>query len=94
MNNILDKTKKTCYGCGACVTVCPVNAITYQLNEKGFYEPNIIQEKCVECGKCKQVCLKYKAEDKIQHPIREGSMLAARSKDPDTVLKLAELLMK
>ncbi|MCK4651108.1 4Fe-4S binding protein [Candidatus Babeliales bacterium] len=40
-----------CIGCGACINVCPVNAI-YIKNNKAF----INQEKCIHCGKCLTIC--------------------------------------
>ncbi|MFQ5639716.1 MAG: 4Fe-4S dicluster domain-containing protein [bacterium] len=40
-------------GCGACYTVCPVNAVRL---EKQRY-PKVIADKCVGCGLCEEVCL-------------------------------------
>jgi len=39
-----------CTGCGACVDICPVNAIKIE-NEKA-----IISEECVDCGACVEQC--------------------------------------
>lgn len=44
--------KDKCIGCGTCVDVCPVNAIT--LNDEG--KAQIDQEKCIKCGTCEAVC--------------------------------------
>ena len=44
--------KEKCIGCGTCVDVCPVNAIT--LNDEG--KAQIDQEKCIKCGTCEAVC--------------------------------------
>jgi ferredoxin len=38
-----------CVGCGACLAVCPTDAI----NEG---EPYVIDERCVGCGRCAEVC--------------------------------------
>ena len=51
-----------CSGCGACYSVCPVSAISYSLNQKGFYEAFVDEKKCISCEKCVTVCPKY-----IQH---------------------------
>ena len=46
----VDKSK--CSGCGACVSVCPYEAI--EIGEDG--KATINKEKCHGCGKCKEVC--------------------------------------
>lgn len=43
-----------CVGCGACVRVCKVKAITVSGNC-----PSIAADKCVGCGQCAQVCAKH-----------------------------------
>lgn len=40
-------------GCGACYTVCPVNAIKLEMQRY----PVVIDKKCVGCGLCEEVCL-------------------------------------
>ena len=44
----VDKSK--CTGCGACVDVCPVNAI--KIEDKKA----IISDECVDCGACISQC--------------------------------------
>jgi len=41
----------TCNTCGACVGVCPVNALTLEKN--GVV---IDRDKCTECGACQKIC--------------------------------------
>lgn len=53
--NLCDE-KKTCCGCGACYTVCPVQAITMKADAKGFLYPFIDEEKCIRCFKCLKSC--------------------------------------
>lgn len=48
--------KKDCCGCGACVNVCPKQAISMIHDEFGFRFPAIDESKCVGCGKCEKVC--------------------------------------
>ncbi len=44
------KVTDACIGCGACVSECPVDAIT--LEEQSVIDPNV----CIDCGACQSVC--------------------------------------
>lgn len=48
--------KNNCTGCTACMNICPVNAITMELDNEGFKYPVINQDKCINCGLCKKTC--------------------------------------
>ena len=63
---MINNIEKQCMGCGACVNICPVNAIKMTFNEKGFYTPQVDEEKCIKCGKCLKVCaaLDYESNNK------------------------------
>ena len=43
--------QEKCTGCGLCVEVCPVEAISME-NDKA----KIDAEKCVDCGQCVEEC--------------------------------------
>jgi len=45
-----------CNSCGACATVCPVDAISYRESIGGYLFPQINRDKCIECGMCLEVC--------------------------------------
>lgn len=47
---VLFDDKKDCCGCGACMNVCPKNAIRMAEDEVGFVYPEIDQNLCVGCG--------------------------------------------
>lgn len=44
--------RKDCVACGACVNVCPVNAVSIY---KGIWA-DVDQEKCIGCSKCEKIC--------------------------------------
>lgn len=48
--------KSECCGCGGCVSVCPVKAITLRKDDEGFLFPVVDREKCTNCGLCDRVC--------------------------------------
>jgi len=54
---ILFKEKKDCCGCGACYSICPVNAIDMKQDEEGFFYPIINKQMCICCHKCVNACL-------------------------------------
>jgi ferredoxin len=41
-----------CVGCGACLKVCPVNAITGEKKEKHTIDRDV----CINCGRCFDTC--------------------------------------
>lgn len=48
--------KEECYGCEACMQICPTNAISMEEDEEGFRYPKIDDTKCIHCNKCRAVC--------------------------------------
>ncbi len=46
---MIDKDK--CIGCGTCVAICPVGAISFEDN-KAVIDKN----KCIHCGACQASC--------------------------------------
>ena len=60
-------SNRLCSSCGICKAACPVDAIEYTYDLKGFLKPNV-NDKCIECGKCLSVCpgvKYYKKEKKV-----------------------------
>lgn len=48
--------KKCCSGCGACVEVCPTQAISMSVDDEGFRYPTVDVSACISCGKCEKRC--------------------------------------
>ncbi len=75
--NLCERDK--CTSCGACINVCPMNCISWIVDEKGFSYPQIDNEKCIECGACQRVCHINKQTEK-NYPIEA---YAVWSNDPE-----------
>jgi len=58
MVNIIDKN--VCTGCKACGDICPKNAISYRVDDEGFWYPDIDEVKCIHCNCCIQTCPIFK----------------------------------
>ena len=55
-NNVMSVSDVICTGCSACMNVCPVDAITMDYNKEGFLVPLVDNDKCIDCGECKEKC--------------------------------------
>lgn len=45
-----------CCGCEACANACSHKAIEMRHDEEGFYYPVVDENKCTDCGLCRNVC--------------------------------------
>lgn len=54
---LIDKDKGKCYGCEACVQICPKSALKMEEDDEGFRYPILNKDLCVKCNLCIQVCL-------------------------------------
>ena len=41
-----------CIGCGACISICPVEAISFDDDGRAKINPDI----CIKCGACQATC--------------------------------------
>lgn len=83
MNIYSSEVLRPCTSCQMCGAVCNKNAISIKLNKDGFYRPVLDDNKCVNCGLCKQVCYKF---DKCLYntsdeELKEIPLYAASAKD-------------
>ena len=60
---VLFESKEKCCACGACVNVCPKQAIQMVEDGYGFLYPQIDDDLCVGCGACKTVCAYQNTEE-------------------------------
>ncbi len=58
MSIYLNDEKNNCCGCGACVNICPHDAVSMERDEYGFAYPVVDSKVCTECGLCTRVCEK------------------------------------
>jgi len=72
----------TCTGCSGCYNACPKNAISMELNEKGFIHP-IVNENCSRCGNCAKHCPLLNKKQLIQN--ENPYVYAVYSKDIETI---------
>lgn len=77
----LFKDKSLCCGCGACLQICPKNAISMQMDEYGYKYPVINNSLCIECNSCKRVC-NYQNHSEVNTPIES---YAAAGKDAQLI---------
>ncbi len=52
INEVQSLNKNACLQCGACVSACPMGAISF--NEDGF--PIVNKEMCIKCKTCVNIC--------------------------------------
>lgn len=52
----LVKNAASCCGCGACLSVCPRQAISMKTDPYGCKYPIIDPAKCIDCGLCVRIC--------------------------------------
>lgn len=48
--------KGNCCSCSLCRSVCPVGAISINVDKHGFFKPIIDEKKCSKCGLCSKLC--------------------------------------
>lgn len=52
----IQHTSNNCQQCGACASVCPRNAISFQTKQNGLKDIIIDKDICIHCAKCVNVC--------------------------------------
>lgn len=63
--NVTDPEK--CCGCGACLNICPKDAIKMVEDDAGFIYPKVDNNLCINCGLCNKVCV-FNEKNKGEYP--------------------------
>ena len=89
------KNKSMCTGCTACSNICPKEAISMKPDDKGFLYPEVDMSLCVQCGKCKAVCLTYEENKRENNDyafyfINENPKTLLKSSSGGAFSKIAE----
>lgn len=50
------ENKERCTGCNACGDICPKEAISFVLDNEGFWYPQVSEDKCIDCHLCEKIC--------------------------------------
>lgn len=75
----MDKIENNkCCACSACYSICPTNAISMNIDEKGFKRPVIDKNKCINCGLCEKTCA---FNNKILIKLNNQQVYAIKVKD-------------
>jgi coenzyme F420-reducing hydrogenase beta subunit len=48
--------KEDCTGCKACGDACSVGAVSFPVDDEGFWYPEVDYTKCHKCGLCRKIC--------------------------------------
>lgn len=81
----IHRNNSMCCGCGACMAVCPCNAVQIKMDKDGFYSSFVDNDKCVSCGKCTKVC-PYMIDQNDQE-IAKSVLYSFKSNSADVLLK-------
>ena len=76
MRQTVRKNPAECTGCGACVSICPKQAITMQPDAEGFLYPKVDGERCIACDLCEKRCPAGRIT-----PEHHARLLGAQAKD-------------
>ena len=97
--NISKVSTTLCTGCMACVYSCPINCITININDEGFYFPSIDIDKCVDCERCLTKCGANRVQNVNRKPLtvlsayRLNSKLIMRSSSGGIASLIAEWVL-
>lgn len=77
--------KSDCCGCNACGDICAHKAITYNTDIEGFWYPEVLRDKCVDCGLCEKVCPVINVNRLKKNDLEQSICYAAEHKNLEVV---------
>ncbi len=93
-DNVGGMTNEYCTGCGACASICPINAIQMVSDNEGFLCPWVNEELCIHCGKCYSICPSINpisvVKDKPMYAVMASDEIRAFSSSGGVFYLLAE----
>lgn len=79
------KRREDCCGCNACGDICPKGAISYRVDEEGFWYPAVDRALCVDCGLCERACPCLHSAELKKNDLPESVCYAAEHKNLEVV---------
>lgn len=73
--------KKKCCGCKACGDACPKKAISYKVDEEGFWYPVVDRALCINCGLCDKACPMGKKDSLLSHGQKDPKIFGGYHKN-------------
>jgi len=65
--NIACLPKANCFGCGVCLSTCPLTCIQMTSDDEGFSYPRVDETICNACRKCVQTCPGFNDTDREEY---------------------------
>jgi len=79
----LKERKENCFGCGGCVSLCPLQIVSLQQDEEGFFYSVYDEDACIGCKKCLKACPGFDGLETSE----EREVFALRHKDREQLEK-------
>lgn len=79
------ENKEACCGCNVCGDICPKDAITFKIDNEGFWYPEVNKDKCIDCHLCERVCPVIHADELKNNDYKEPLCFAVQHKNLESL---------